>query len=345
MKILVTGVAGFIGSHLAERLLAEGHEVVGLDSFDAFLYDASTKRRNVAGLDGRPGFRLVRGDILHPRLVRELAAGVDVVAHLAALAGVRPSLTDPARYVRTNVEGTVQVLEACRSAGVRRLVFASSSSVYGARAGAAAAFREDDPCLQPASPYAATKRAGELLCSTYRDLYGLGSLQLRFFTVYGPRQRPEMAIHQFTRTIEAGETVTLFGDGSSARDYTYIDDIIDGAAAACSTVEPGRSEILNLGGSRTTTLLGLVGLIGEALGRRPIVQFRPDQPGDVPVTFADVTRARRALGYAPRVPIEEGIRRFVDWFRADAAATARPAGAQRPDRAAVPHGERAPAHG
>jgi UDP-glucuronate 4-epimerase len=329
MRILITGVAGFLGSPLAEHLLAEGHEVVGLDSFDSFLYDAETKQRNVAAVEGHPGFRLVRGDILHARLLKELATGVDVVAHLAALAGVRPSLADPARYVRTNVEGTVQVLEACRAAGVQRLVFASSSSVYGARGGEVAAFVEDDPCLRSASPYAATKRAGELLCATYRDLYGLGSAQLRFFTVYGPRQRPEMAIHQFTRLIATGKTVTLFGDGSSARDYTYIDDIIDGTRAACLGVEPGLSVVYNLGGSRTTTLLELVRLIGNALGEEPVIEFKPDQPGDVPITYADVTRAGRALGYAPRVPIDEGIRRFVAWYRASTASSTVDAGALR----------------
>jgi UDP-glucuronate 4-epimerase len=323
MKVLVTGAAGFIGSHLAGRLLDRGHEVIGLDSFDAFLYDAETKRRNAAALAGRPGFRLVRGDILHARLVRDLVSGVDVVAHLAALAGVRPSLADPARYVRTNVEGTVQVLEACRAAGVRRFVFASSSSVYGARPGPPAPFVEDDPCLEAASPYAATKRAGELLCSTYRDLYDIGSIQLRFFTVYGPRQRPEMAIHQFTRRIAAGLPVTLFGDGSSARDYTYVDDIVDGACAACDAVSPGECTVYNLGGSRTTTLADLVAHIGHALGLEPVVEFRPDQPGDVPVTYADVERARRTLGYAPRVGIEEGIRRFVEWYRVSAAETPR----------------------
>jgi UDP-glucuronate 4-epimerase len=317
MKVLLTGAAGFIGSHLAERLLAEGHEVVGLDSFDSFLYDAETKERNAALLVGRPRFRLVRGDILDGRLLQALATDVDLVVHLAALAGVRPSIAEPLRYARTNVEGTLQVLETCRAVGIKRLVFASSSSVYGARGGRCAAFVEDDPCLQPASPYAATKRAGELLCSNYRDLFGIGSAQLRFFTVYGPRQRPEMAIHLFTRRIAAGETVTLFGDGSSARDYTYVDDIVDGAYRACLQVQPGESTIYNLGGSRTTTLLRLVELIGEALGQPPILEFRPDQPGDVPITYADITRAGRDLGYDPRVPIEEGIRRFVEWYRAD----------------------------
>jgi UDP-glucuronate 4-epimerase len=315
MKVLLTGAAGFIGSHLAERLLAEGHAVVGLDSFDSFLYDAETKERNAALLEGRKGFRLVRGDILDGPLVGQLARGVDLVVHLAALAGVRPSIAEPPRYARTNVEGTLQVLEACRAAGVQRLVFASSSSVYGARGGRAAAFVEDDPCLRPASPYAATKRAGELLCSNYRDLFGIGSAQLRFFTVYGPRQRPDMAIHLFTRLVAEGRPVTLFGDGSTARDYTYVDDIVDGTYAACRNVRPGESTIYNLGGSRTTTLRRLVELIGEALGEEPILEFEPEQPGDVPITYADVSRAARDLGYGPRVPIEEGIRRFVAWYR------------------------------
>jgi len=348
MKILLTGVAGFIGSHLAERLLAEGHEVVGLDSFDSYLYDAGTKERNAALLAGRRRFSLVRGDILDGPLLRDLTPGVDLVVHLAALAGVRPSIAEPARYVRTNVEGTVQVLEACRAGGIQRLVFASSSSVYGARGGERAAFVESDPCLQPASPYAATKRAGELLCSNYRDLFGIGSAQLRFFTVYGPRQRPEMAIHLFTRLIAARKTVSLFGDGSSARDYTYVDDIVDGAYAACLKVRPGESVIYNLGGSRTTTLRRLVQLIGAALGEEPILAFQPDQPGDVPITYADVTRAARDLGYAPRVPIEEGIRRFVAWYldqsrAAEAFALHRPPamrplglGRQAPQRRPMP---------
>jgi UDP-glucuronate 4-epimerase len=315
MKILLTGAAGFIGSHLAERLLDEGHEVVGLDSFDSYLYDAVTKERNLARLAGREGFQLVRGDITDGPLVRELVAEHELVVHLAALAGVRPSLQDPPRYARTNVEGTIQILEACRQGNVSRLVFASSSSVYGARPGATAGFHEDEPCLAPASPYAATKRAGELLCSTYRDLYGIGISALRFFTVYGPRQRPEMAIHKFARYIAARLPVTLYGDGSTARDYTYIDDIIDGTYAACQQVTPGRFTIYNLGGSRTTTLARLVDLLGAALGEEPIRQLEPEQPGDVPITFADVGKAARELGYAPKVPIEAGIERFVAWFR------------------------------
>jgi UDP-glucuronate 4-epimerase len=320
MKVLVTGIAGFIGSHLGRRLLDEGHEVTGLDSFDSYLYGAAPKERNAAALGTHPRLRLVRGDIGDGRLLRELAEGVDVVAHLAALAGVRPSIADPPRYARTNVEGTLNVLEACRAAGVQRLVFASSSSVYGARPDATGAFVESDPCLRPASPYAATKRAGELLCATYRDLFGIGSALLRFFTVYGPRQRPDMAIHAFTRRIAAGETVTLFGDGSSARDYTFIDDIVEGTYAACRAVRAGQCTAYNLGGSRTTTLWRMVELIAAALGQPVRVKFLPDQPGDVPRTFADVARAARDLGYAPQVPIEEGIRRFVAWYQAEGQA-------------------------
>ncbi len=320
MRVLLTGAAGFIGSHLAERLLADGHEVTGFDSFDSFLYDAATKERNVAPLTGRPGFRLVRADLLDARLLRELCRGKDLVVHLAALAGVRPSIADPPRYARTNVEGTLNLFEACRSAGVHRVVFASSSSVYGARDATAVPFREADPCISPASPYAATKRAGELLASTYRDLFGLGITSLRFFTVYGPRQRPEMAIHKFTRALAAGQPVTLFGDGTTARDYTFIDDIIDGTAAACARVAPGELAVYNLGGSRTTTLSRLVELIAGALGVTPRIDWQPEQPGDVPITFADVSRAARELGYAPKVPIEAGITRFVDWFRAQPGA-------------------------
>jgi UDP-glucuronate 4-epimerase len=315
MKVLLTGAAGFIGSHLAERLLGDGHEVIGYDSFDSFLYPAAVKEDNAALLAGRPGFRLVRADLLDAAALRRETAGCDLVVHLAALAGVRPSIAEPPRYARVNVEGTTNVLEACRHAGVRRVVVASSSSVYGARPGATVGFREDDPCLSPASPYAASKRAGELLASTYRDLFGIGISSLRFFTVYGPRQRPEMAIHAFAKKIAAGRPVTLYGDGTSARDYTFIDDIIDGTYAACRAVEPGALEIYNLGGSRTTTLSRLVELLGAALGRAPILDWQPDQPGDVPVTFADVSKAQRDLGYAPKVPIEEGIARFVTWLR------------------------------
>jgi UDP-glucuronate 4-epimerase len=296
--------------------------VVGLDSFDETLYPAHVKEENLAGLARAARFRLERGDLLDAALVdRLIAEKPDVVAHLAALAGVRPSIAQPKRYQRTNVEGTLNVLEACRAHGASRLVFASSSSVYGAHAGEAARpFHEDDAAARPASPYAATKRAGELLASTYADLFGLRVASLRFFTVYGPRQRPEMAIHKFARLIAAGRPVPLYGDGGSARDYTYIDDILDGVVAAIDLVGQeagGGHRIYNLGGSRATSLARLVELLEEALGRRAVIDRQPDQPGDVPLTCADVRRAGEELGYAPCVPIEEGIRRFAEWFLTD----------------------------
>jgi UDP-glucuronate 4-epimerase len=318
MRLLLTGAAGFIGSHLATRLLGQGHEVVGLDNFDPF-YDPALKERNVAALAGQPGFTLARGDIRDEQLVGELFGrrpGFDGVVHLAALAGVRPSLAQPLRYAAVNVTGTLVLLEACRAAGLRRFVFASSSSVYGAHS--PVPFREADPAVRPASPYAATKRAGELLCSNYTDLFGLDTCCLRFFTVYGPRQRPEMAIHKFARLIAAGRPVPVFGDGQSARDYTFIDDIIDGVTAAVAR-QPAGHTVYNLGGSRTTTLARLVELVAAALGREPLLDRQPDQPGDVPITYADVAQAGHDLGYAPQVPIEDGIARFVAWFRAQPA--------------------------
>ena len=317
MRVLVTGAAGFIGSHLAARLLQRGHAVVGLDNFDPF-YDPAIKERNVAAL-AAAGFTLVRGDIRDEEHVRELlgrAPGFDSVMHLAALAGVRPSIAEPLRYASVNVTGTLTLLEACRAAGLGRFVFASSSSVYGGHS--PVPFREADPAVRPASPYAATKRAGELLCSNYTDLFGLDTCCLRFFTVYGPRQRPEMAIHKFARLIAQGRPVPFFGDGQSARDYTFIDDIVDGVVAAVER-QPAGHTVYNLGGSRTTTLARLVELIAAALGRAPILDRQPDQPGDVPITYADVTRAGADLGYAPQVPIEDGIARFVEWFRAQPA--------------------------
>ena len=320
-RVLVTGAAGFIGSHLSERLLADGDEVTGLDAFDETLYPAALKGRNAATLLSKPRFRLVRGTIEDAALLHGLVPGHELVVHLAALAGVRPSLAQPHRYARVNVEGTINLFEACRAAGVGRIVFASSSSVYGvygasrARDGTQRAFREDDPCLAPASPYAASKRAGELFASTYRDLYGLGITSLRFFTVYGPRQRRDMAIDLFTRALAAGRPVTIFGDGTSARDYTYIDDIVDGVVAAVRAVRAGELRTYNLGGSQTTTLAHLVDIIAAALGVEPRIERSPDRPGDVPLTWADVSRAQAELGYAPKVAIEDGVRRFVEWFR------------------------------
>jgi UDP-glucuronate 4-epimerase len=318
MRILVTGAAGFIGSSLAERLIDRGDEVVGLDDFDETLYARPVKERNLGvRLAHARTFRFVEGSILDEARVDELVGErPDVVVHLAALAGVRPSIRQPKRYQKVNVEGTLNLLEACRAHGVRRFVFASSSSVYGAHAkDEPRPFREDDPAVRPASPYAATKRAGELLCSNYTDLFEIATTALRFFTVYGPRQRPEMAIHAFTRHIAEGRPVTLFGDGSTARDYTFVDDILDGLLAAIERTREPRHRVYNLGGSRTTTLARLVELIERALGKRAIVERLPEQPGDVPITFASVERAAAELAYAPRVPIEEGVERFVRWFR------------------------------
>jgi UDP-glucuronate 4-epimerase len=321
MRVFLTGAAGFIGSHLAERLCARGDEVVGFDNFDGF-YPRSVKERNLAALRGSGSFRRVEGDLCRPEeLARALdaAGSVDAVVHLAALAGVGPSLLEPERFCAVNVGGTTNLLEACRRRGLPRVVLASSSSVYGA--GSLPPFREQDPCTQPISPYAATKRASELLAFTAHHLHGLSITCLRFFTVYGPRQRPDLAIHKFTRLIAWGEPVEIYGDGSTSRDYTYIDDIVDGVVAAVDQQARDAGPVYrtyNLGGSRTTSVAELVALIGRALGRTPIVQHQPEQPGHMRRTHADLTLAARELGYSPRVSIDAGIPRFVAWWRVEA---------------------------
>jgi UDP-glucuronate 4-epimerase len=313
MKVLLTGVAGFIGSHLAARLGARGDSIVGLDNFDETLYPAALHQRNLALVDKYVDF--TEGDFLDGALVERLFAAhsFDVVVHLGALAGVRPSLAQPKRYQKVNVEGTLNLLEACRARGITRFIFASSSSVYGAHN--QVPFRETDPAVRPASPYAASKRAGELFCSAYSDLYGIATSALRFFTVYGPRQRPEMAIHKFARLIRDGQPVPFYGDGSTARDYTFIDDIIDGVVAAIDRCTGGVHRVYNLGGSRTTTLARLVALLEHGLGKKAILDRQPDQPGDVPITCAELTQSSRVLGYAPKVAIEEGLQRFCVWFK------------------------------
>ncbi len=321
MHVVVTGAAGFIGSHTCERLVAAGHRVTGIDSFDGYLYPADVKRANAGELARLPAerFQLITADICdREAIAAALGPDVDVVCHLAALAGVRPSLDEPLRYYRTNIEGTGVILERMRALGLRRLVFASSSSVYGikpAAGGDVAAFSEDDPCLQPASPYAATKRMNELQLSTYRDLFGIGVFALRFFTVYGPRQRPDMAIAKFVHAISNGAPITLFGDGGSRRDYTFIDDIVTGTVAAIERVEPGRYELFNLGGTKTIALRELVEIIERVVGNPAIVEHLPPQPGDVPITYANVDRARAALDYAPTTPPELGIARYWEWLR------------------------------
>ncbi len=317
MHVVVTGAAGFIGSHTCERLVAQGHRVTGLDAFDGYLYSPATKRRNAEELARLPvdQFKLIEGDICDASAVAEaITDDVDVVCHLAALAGVRPSLAEPLRYLRTNIEGTGVIVERMRALGKQRLVFASSSSVYGAKHGTeVAAFREDDPCLTPASPYAATKRMNELQLSTYRDLWGLGVFALRFFTVYGPRQRPDMAIAKFTSAIAAGTPIALFGDGSTRRDYTFITDIVTGVVAAIERVQPGDYELINLGGTQTISLAELVTMIEDVVGKPAVRDWQPLQPGDVPITYANTNKAHRLLGYTPTTTPAQGILQYWAW--------------------------------
>jgi UDP-glucuronate 4-epimerase len=315
-KVLITGGAGFIGSHLAERLLSEGREVVVLDDFNDY-YDPRFKRANAARLDAHEGFTLVEGDIRDRDLVEHIyrRQGVGATIHLAARAGVRPSIREPHLYVEVNELGTVNLLDAARRWGAYTFIFGSSSSVYGTNS--KVPFSEADPITRPVSPYAATKRAGELLCHTYHHLFGMKITCLRFFTVYGPRQRPEMAIYGFTERMFGGQPIPMFGDGSSARDYTYIDDIVEGVVR--SLEQASEWQILNLGGSRTTRLSELISLIAGNVGARPEIEELPDQPGDVPITYADVSLAREVLGWTPKVSIEEGLERFVDWYRTERA--------------------------
>jgi len=326
VHVIVTGAAGFIGSHTCERLVAAGHRVTGIDAFDGYLYPAEVKRRNAAELARLPAdrFQLITADICdREAMARAIGADVDVVCHLAALAGVRPSLAEPLRYLRTNIEGTGVIIERMRALGLKRLVFASSSSVYGIRSEAEiVAFREDDPCLAPASPYAATKRMNELQLSTYRDLFGIGVFALRFFTVYGPRQRPDMAIAKFVDAVARGQSITVFGDGTSRRDYTFIDDIVSGVVAAIEHIAPGRYEIYNLGGTQTVSLGELVQIIERVVGKSAIIERRPLQPGDVPVTYANVDRAREAFGYTPTTAPELGVARYWEWLRGTGRMTA-----------------------
>ncbi len=308
---LVTGAAGFIGSHLCEALLAAGWRVVGLDSFDTF-YEPAVKRKNLTACVGRPGFSLVEGDIRESATVENALRGVDMVVHLAARAGVRPSIEQPLLYQDVNVRGTCVILEAMRKCGVRRMVFAGSSSVYGNNS--KVPFSETDNVDFPISPYAATKKAGELICHTYHHLFEMDITCLRFFTVYGARQRPDLAIHKFTRLIEEGKPIPVFGDGSMMRDHTYIGDIISGVMRAIEKC--GGYHIYNLGESQPVSLSGLIAAIETALGKKAVIQRLPPQPGDVDRTFADISRARAEIGYEPRTALAEGLARFVEWFRA-----------------------------
>jgi len=311
MHYLVTGGAGFIGSHLVAALLAQGHEVTVIDDFNHY-YDPAIKWQNISGFQDR--ITLVEGDIRDAILVeRTFARGkFDTVIHLAARAGVRPSIQSPKLYFTTNIDGTFNLLDACRHHGVHHFIFASSSSVYGVNE--KVPFAESDALTRTISPYAATKLAGEQICSNYAHLFGIRCMCLRFFTVYGPRQRPDLAISKFTKRILAGEEIEQYGDGTTARDYTYIDDIIEGVLAATDYRESD-FEIINLGGSATTTLAELIKLVEAACGRPARVKVIGEQAGDVPRTYADVRKAHELLGYAPQTPIAEGVQKYVAWLR------------------------------
>jgi UDP-glucuronate 4-epimerase len=314
MTVLVTGGAGFIGSHLCEHLLGKDHHVVCLDNFDDF-YDPSIKFQNVATMKAHERFALVRGDIRDAAILSDIfdKNAVDCVVHLAAKAGVRPSIQEPVNYMDVNVTGTITLLEAMRAAGVRRFVFGSSSSIYGNQT--KTPFSETDDVSHPISPYAASKHSGELLSFVYHHLHGMEVACLRFFTVYGPRQRPDLAIHKFTQLALSGQQIPLYGDGLTRRDYTFVTDIVQGILQVIAMPRLGY-EIINLGGAQPVTLLDMVRAVESALGKPLDIVFLEKQPGDVDQTHADVDKARRLFGYQPSVSLKEGVRRFVEWYSA-----------------------------
>ena len=315
-NILITGGAGFIGSHLVDRLIAErGWNVTVVDDFNDF-YAPELKRANVSRHASNAMFSLTEGDIRDRPTLEKIFAGTrfDCIVHLAARAGVRPSLAEPQLYAETNINGTFNLLELARKHDVRQFVFGSSSSVYGINS--KVPFAEDDEIRQQISPYAATKAAGELICHTYSHLYDIRCVCLRFFTVYGARQRPDLAIHKFARLIDEGKPIPVFGDGSTRRDYTYIDDIIQGVRAAID-YNTSDFDVFNLGESRTVELRELISVLEREMGQNAVIDRQPLQPGDVPQTFADIDKARRVLGYNPKTQFEEGIHRFVEWFRGE----------------------------
>jgi UDP-glucuronate 4-epimerase len=311
---VLTGAAGFIGSHVVEALVRRGDEVVGIDNFDPF-YPRAMKERNLREMGKLSGFAFYEQDMLDVEALEKHLTSDTVLIHLAAKAGVRPSLADPVGYARVNVTGTAAVIEAARRAGVSRIVFGSSSSIYGDST--PVPFREDAVAIEPVSPYAATKRAGELFLDSVAPIYGFRTASLRFFTVYGPRQRPDLAIHAFTRKMVNGETLTLFGDGTQARDYTYCDDIVAGVTAAMVWTEtaPIGVEAFNLGGNRSIPTGDMVAEIARALDIEPRIEWGPMQPGDVQRTAADLSKSGAILHYSPQTPFPEGIRRFVRWYR------------------------------
>lgn len=312
--VLVTGAAGFIGSHVVEAFVRSGRRVVGLDNLDPY-YDLAQKRGNLDVLSRLADFRFVQGDIRDAGLVEEILTGgtFAAVVHLAALAGVRPSIERPAEYMDVNVRGTTVLLEQARRAGVRPFVMASSSSVYGARTDPP--FREDDPAAPARSPYAASKQAAERVGQMYAVLHGMDVVALRFFNAFGPRQRPDMAIHKFSRRILAGEPIPFYGDGSSRRDHTYIDDIVDGVVRSTERAPGIGYRVYNLGNNRTVSLTELVQALETLWGRAAVLERLPDQPGDVPLTCAEVTRPSAELGFRPSTDLASGLARFADWFR------------------------------
>lgn len=316
MSILVTGCAGFIGSHFVDRMLAQGEQVIGIDSFDAF-YHRDIKEANLLSAMDHHGFRLVEGDIRDQSRLASLPETIDGIVHLAARAGVRPSIAHPVVYTDVNLMGTALLLEFARERGVPSFVFASSSSVYGNNE--KVPFSEDDSVDHPISPYAATKKAGELLCHAQTRLHGTSCICLRFFTAYGPRQRPDLAIRKFSRLLLEGEELPRYGDGGSARAYTFIDDIVDGVSSApdFSRGSQGRYEVINLGESRTITLSEMICAVGDSFGREPRVRVLPMQPGDVERTFADVSKAHDLLGYRPSTEFMDGMKTFASWYEMD----------------------------
>jgi UDP-glucuronate 4-epimerase len=312
MDILVTGGAGFIGSNLCQRLISLGHNVICIDDLNDY-YDPAVKEDNLKSIMGNDRFSLLTADITDKKAVRGIFSShkIDIVIHLAARAGVRPSISHAALYEKVNLGGTINILDNCRDMGIKKFIFASSSSVYGGNR--KMPFSETDRVDSPVSPYAATKKAGELICYTYHHLYDISVFAFRFFTVYGPRQRPEMAIHRFTRHIFEGRPIEVFGDGSTSRDYTYIDDIVNGLINSLDLIYG--YEVINLGNSYPVKLDRLIRMIQEASGRKADIRYRELQPGDVPATFADIEKARKLIKYKPGTSIEEGLELFMDWYR------------------------------
>jgi len=312
MHILITGGAGFIGSHLCEKLIDLNHKIICIDNFNNY-YNPKIKENNLKNIIDNKNFTLYRLDILNKEKINEIfsAQKINMIIHLAARAGVRPSLSNALLYEAVNVQGTINLLEACKDYGIKKFIFASSSSVYGDNK--KVPFSEDDNVDNPISPYAATKKSGELICYTYHYLYGISILCFRLFTVYGPRQRPEMAIHKFTRHILEEKPIEVFGDGTSSRDYTYIDDIIPGIISSLDKING--YEIINLGNSKPINLLKLINLIEKAINRKAVIKYADAQPGDVFTTYADIRKAKKMLKYQPEISIEEGIENFIKWYK------------------------------